>query len=437
MPSKSTELRMAHFDEKVYSTDSSTFLYKWLDAMCGDSGAGSLKKEIFLQRLSGAISGIYGSDLDYIFGNVRFLSRSSSESYPYDPMTGMLTSEQWDEVRVKDAWYRARITEFFQACQAGGTIDGVRMATHAATSVDCTVYEVWRYIDSYGITGYLGRSNSRPEFVVQPHKESLDPSEKRLLGQMLQRITPVDSIATINVQGLSVSNPVPVRAITSDSTYYQVEKTVTPSPVLDNVPAPELLAIDLDPTEQWLFSESPELAPYAQFNISSEYGYYYLMSGGVRSPIDSVLYGRLQADGSATPEIPFEIFESTGQFTAWQAYDKADSPDNYPGGLHGLTPDRAPALNPDHSPYQFAYPSQQAYVDQRKAEVIALGGNADNLKYQLPIQAAAQAKRTYTADLAIAYSAPASDSTITSSWSSRKPRTTRSELRDSSAFVRA
>jgi hypothetical protein len=439
MPSKSTDLRMAHFDEHVYSTDSSTFLYKWLDAMCGDAGAGSLKKEIFLQRLSGAIDGIYGSDLDYVFGNVRFLSRNSSESYPYDPMTGMLTSDQWDEVRVKDAWYRARITEFFQACQAGGTIDGVRLACHAATSVDCTVYEVWRYMDSYGLTGALGRSptNARSEFVVQPHKDTLAPSEKRQLAQMLERISPIESVPTINTEGLSVSTPVPVRAIAADSAYYQIEKLVTPTPVLDSIPAPELLAIDLDDTEKWLFKKSKELAPYGQFNISSEYGYYYLMSGGARSPIDGVLYSILLANGSTKPEIPFQVFETSGQFTAWQAYDKADSPDNYPGGMHGLTPDTAPALNPDHSPYQFAYPSQAAYVAQRKDEVLALGGHADDLRYQLPIQAEAQSKRTYTPDLAIAYRAPTSDSTVTSSWSSRKPRQARGELRDGAAFVRA
>ena len=55
MPSKSTELRLEHFDENVYAADSSTVLYKFLDAMCGDAGAGTLKKEIFIQRLSGAI----------------------------------------------------------------------------------------------------------------------------------------------------------------------------------------------------------------------------------------------------------------------------------------------------------------------------------------------------------------------------------------------
>ena len=34
--------------------------------------------------------------------------------------------------RIKDAWYRSRITEFFAACTAGGTHEGIRRAVHAA-----------------------------------------------------------------------------------------------------------------------------------------------------------------------------------------------------------------------------------------------------------------------------------------------------------------
>lgn len=439
MPSKSTELRLEHFDENVYTADSSTVLYKLLDAMCGDAGAGSLKKEIFLQRLSGALTGIYGSDLDYIFGNVSFLSRAPSESYPYNTMTDMLTSDQWDEVRVKDEWYRNRIREYFIACGLGGTADGIRQAVHAATSVDCEIFEVWRYVDDFGLGANLGRSPSsaRNEVVIRPHKDTLEPQERRLLRDMLDKITPQDSIATIDTQGLSVSSPVAIRAITADSTYYQIEKMITGTPVLQDLPAPELLAIDLDPTEQWLFSDSPELAPYAQFNISAEYGYYYLASGGSRSPIDSVDYGTLRADGTVKPEPPFEWFETTGQFTAWTEYEKADSPDNYPGGKFGIHPDSAPALNPDQSAYQFFYASQQDYVNAKKAEVLTAGGFADDLRYRLPVEKASVSKRTYTADLAIAYSAPARDSTVTSSWTSRKPRQTTSEQRNPSAFVRS
>ena len=234
----------------------------------------------------GALSSIYGSDLDYIFGNVHFLSRSPDESYTYDTATQMLNSDQWDEVAIKDAWYRARITEFFAACTAGGTTEGIRLAVHAAVSVDCEVFEVWRYMDNFGLTAPLGRApaNTRQEVVIMPHKEVLEPKERRLLRDMLDKITPQDTVMTINTRGSAVSAPVAVRAACADSTYYEVQKVVVGTPVLDSLPAPELLAIDLDPTEQWLFSHSPELAPYAQFNISSEYGYFYLVVGRAPAP---------------------------------------------------------------------------------------------------------------------------------------------------------
>jgi hypothetical protein len=440
MPSKSTELRLDHFDENVYTADSTTVLYKYLDAMCGDGGAGTLKKELFIQRLSGAMDSVYGSDLDYIFGNMNFLSRSPDESYTYATETSMLTSDQWDEVQVKDAWYRARITQFFQACTAGGTFDGIRLAVHSAISVDCEIFEVWRYMDSFGLTVPLGRApvSTRQEVVIRPLKEQLEPKEKRLLRDMLDRITPQDSVMTVNTQGLSVSAPVPVRAAAADSTYYQVEKVITATPVLDSLPAPELLAIDLDPTEKWLFSKSPELAPYAKFNISSEYGYYYLVGGGSRSPIDAVTYGTLQSDGSIQQENNFEMYETTGQYTDWIAYDIADSPDNYPGGKFGITPTTAPALNADRSPYQFPYASQQDYVDAKKADVLNVGGLADDLRYKLPIQKPSQSKHAFTPDLAIAYSAPARDSTVTSSWTSRRPlQNVAVSGRNPSAFFRS
>lgn len=440
MPPKSTDLRMEHFDEASYSATPDTLLYKLIDAMCGDSGAGSLKKEIFIQRLSGALTGIYGSDLDYIFGNMHFLSRAPSESYPYDTMTGMLTSDQWDEVAVKDQWYRNRIREFFIACGQGGTADAIRQIVHAACSVDCEIFETWRYIDNFGLTNNLGRApvNARNEVVIKPHKDTLEPQERRLLRDMLDKVMPQDAIMTINTSGLAVASPIPIRSITADSTYYQVEKIVTPTPALADFPAPELLAIDLDPTEKWLFKKSPELAPYAKFNISQEYGYFYLVSGGRRSPIDSVQYGTLQADGvTVRPEPSFEWYEATGQFTAWQAYEKADSPDNYPGGKFGIHPRKAPALNPDQSVYLFRYGSQEAYIAEKKADVIAAGGFADNQRYRLPIEKAGVSKRTYTADLAIAYSAPIQNSTITSSWTGRKPRQNTAELRNTNSFVRS
>ncbi len=437
MPPKSTQLRLEHFDENVYKADPSTLLYKFVDAICGDVGAGALKKQVFLARLGGALENIYFSDLDYIFGNIHFLSRTSTEAYPWDPMTDMLTADQWDKIKVKDAWYRARIKDFFTACSMGGTMDGMRMCVQAGTSTDCEIFEVWRYADNYGLGVNLGRApfTARNEFVIRPHKANLSPKEMRLLYQMLNRVKPFDSIVTVDPQGLSVSVPVGIKAVSADSTYYEVQKEITSTPVLDDLPPPELLAIDLLPSEKWMISGSKETAPYAAFNITQEYGYYYLVSGGTRSPIDSVEYGTLNSDGSVSPSPLFEIYETTGQYTDWKFYEKADSPDNYPGGRLGKTPESAPAFNPDGSAYVFQYESQAEYVQEQKTRVLAVGGVADDLRYKLPIQKASQIKKVFKADLAIAYTAPIKESTVTSSWTNRRPRTSGIEFKVN--FLRA
>lgn len=429
---------MLHFDEIVYKADPSTLLYKIVDALCGTAGAGALINEILLARMGSAMETIYFNELDYIFGKVSFISRSPAESYTYNPLTDLLTADQWDEVRIKDAWYRERIREFFTAATKGSTPEGIRAMTHAAIGVDADIFEVWRYADSLGILGDLGRAEytARNEIVIRPHKDELSQGEIRLLRDMLTRTMAIDRIITVSTQGLAVATPVPIASATADSTYFEVQKVVTSTPVLDQLPPPELLPIDLIPSEQWMFTKDPAVAPYAAFNITQESSSYYLMSGGSRSPIDSVTYGTLQPDGSVMNEADFETFESTGQHTGWISYERADSPDNFPGGKYGLNPSTAPALNPDGSSYIFPFASQLDYVSAKSAEVLRLGGIADDVHYKLPIQNDNQTRRSYKAEYAVAYAAPARDSTVSSSLTRRRPLTALLELRSPGIFAR-
>ena len=161
------------------------------------------------------------------------------------------------------------------------------------------------------------------------------------------------------------------------------------------------------------------------------------MSGGKRSPIDGVSYGVLSKDNEVVVQPSYEWYEQSEQYGPWTAYEKADSPDNYPGGRFGLTPNSTPARNPDRSPYQFPYTSQADFIAKKKEEVLALGGQANDTRYRMPIQKMNTSKRIYTPDLAIAYTAPARDSTVTSSWTSRKPRSISGELRSPSLFVKS
>lgn len=149
IPPKSTEFRMRHFDPQVFNTNESSRLYKFVDALAGDVGVGQLKKQLLLTRLSLNLDTMYFGDLDNSFGNFEGLTRLVSESYTYDPNSSLLTSDQWNEIQIKDSWYRQRIKDFFQACSMGGTTNGIRMMLRAALGVDCDIFEVWRYMDDY------------------------------------------------------------------------------------------------------------------------------------------------------------------------------------------------------------------------------------------------------------------------------------------------
>lgn len=436
---RSTERRMDHFDDQVFTGTPDTLLYKFVDAVCGTTGAGSLVNEIFMARANAALDTIYFNDLDYIFGSVHFLSRSGAESYDYNPMVDLLTSDQWDEVRVKDAWYRERIKQFFSAVAKGGTPEGIRTCVSAALGVECDLFEVWRYRDNFGLGVYLGRApvSARNELVIRPHKATIEPGEARLLRDMLERIAPVDTIITVSLQGLAASSPVPVASATADSTYFEIQKVVTSTPLMDQLPPPELLPIDLLTSEQWMFSKDPTLAPYAAFNITSEYGYYYLIGDGARSPIDSVTYGTLAADGiTVRPEQNFEVFGTDEQLTDWITYEKADSPDNFPGGKYGITPNKAPALNPDRTPYRFPFESQLTFVTQEILRITSLGGTANASSYRLPITRSTTTKRIYWPDQAIATVSPPRDSTVSASITQRRYQPKSAEMRDPIVFVR-
>lgn len=421
---KSTESRIAHFDETVFTGDPQSLVYKFVDALCGDAGAGMLSKHTLMTRFSAALDTIYFSDLDFLFGGIDVLARVESESYPYDPKTQMLTAEQWDEIKIKDSWYRARIRDFFEAATFGGTPRGVRAAVQCVTSSTCEIFEVWRYVDNFGLTQRLGRSprSSRNEFVVKPHKQTVSTKQSRLLNQIVNRICPADTIVTIDNKGLRSSVPVTVSSSSADSSYFEVQKEVTPPPVLSEIPQPELLAIDLDETEKWLFSKSPELAPYAAFNITQEYGYYYLASGGHRSPIDSVHYRTTENGKDFEPEEDYVSTRENPELGDWIYYEKVDSPDNYPGGKFGLTPSTAPAETPSGAPYPFPFASQQEYVEEMKKIVKSQGGYADDIRYRLPIGLGSNDKVTYKAEMAVAYSQPTKESTVTSGWTNTDRR---------------
>lgn len=416
IPLSSTLSKLDHFDSTVFKIDETTHLYKLVDALCGDVGAGSLKKELLNARLLKQIDTIQFGALDRLFSGSFNLPRLSSESYQYNPEVDMLDSEQWDEVYVKDAWYRARAKDFFTACSLGGTPDGIRMAVHAAIGTDCDLYEVWRYRDTFGIKKQLGRLSQslRNEVVVAPHKADITPREKRLILEATDKIKPADSVITVDPDGLSVHTPVKVRGVGADSSYFEVQKTVTVSPELAKIPPPEYLAADIIDSEKWIFkATTPTKAPTAAYNSTQEYSLYYTYSDRNTSPISIVEYKK-SVNGTQSAERNYSIYSSTGQ--SWVPFGQADSPDNFPGGKYGLHPSFAPALNYDSTPYKFPYTSQAAYQAKVTQQVIAQGGtiSSDGNSYTMD-KPSTSVSKTFLPHMIFNDSIPSRDSKVTSS----------------------
>lgn len=441
MPSISTAKLLERFDEYVYTKTPDTILYKLVDAICGTSGVGSVVNQLMLTGMGTSLATIYFNELDFIFGNIGILGRSPSESYSYSPLTDQLTADQWNEVRIKDAWYRQRIADFFTACNLGGTPDGIRMCVKSALACDCNIYEVWKEIDDLGLDEQLGRSPTpaRNEIVVQPLKSSLEPEEMRLVRDMLDRLCPVDVIVTVNIQGLAVMSPITVNSAAADSSYFEVQKTFVATPAMAQLPSAELLPITLSSTQTWLYDAmtTPTQAPTAAFNTSQEFTYYYLTGGGTRSPINSVTYGTLNSDGTITTVPNYQVFDTTGQYGPATPYAIADSPDNYPGGKYGIHPDEAPALNPDGSVYIFPWPSQAAYVAAEVIIILNQGGIPGPESYQLPIAPISSTATIFYPQNAISYFPPAKESTVSIAPSSvRNPTAVTLNVRDPANFVR-
>lgn len=142
--------KAAHFSEAYWKLDSDSIVFKILDALCGDSGAGNNKKSLFISRLQSSLDSTYFQDLDQFYFGVLGFPRHLSESYDFNPYSNALTTQQWIEIQLKDAKYRSRCLDLMAAFNHGASPFGIRMGCKSVLGVDCDVFEIWKYLDAYG-----------------------------------------------------------------------------------------------------------------------------------------------------------------------------------------------------------------------------------------------------------------------------------------------
>jgi len=430
---RTTESRMRHFSQGVYNIGPQTHLYKLIDALCGDGGAGSLKKELLFAHFNQNLDSVFFRDLDNIFGQIASFIRYASETYEYDPFTQQLTTDQWSEVMTKDAAYRQRIKDFMLAIGLGGTPQGIRMMCRAALGVDCELYEVSYYIDSGAYTSYqsLGRTNAsmRNELVMRPLISSIPQGLKYLATRLVERIKPMDTVLTIDNNGLAIHKPIQINNIAASSSYFQVVKEVTGTRDIADLPPTTVLAQDLglDPTYLWVKPNATVEAPSSAFQATQETSQYYIYSYEGATAVDTVEYCEDVGTIRTLHTVPFTQYrrDDVTSFGPWTPWDLADSPDNFPGGKFGQTPFETPALTTTGQSYAFPYTSQDDFVARQTNVVVGLGGEATTTQFRLPMTKYDDvSRRVWTPELAIPLTPPTQQSTVSSQWLTRSASST-------------
>lgn len=164
---------MDRFPEEVYQQGRDTHLYRFMQALGGDAGAGFIKKQLFSQRLMFEAEFINFQVLDDFYATQFRFNRLLAETYTFDTSVDGLTPTQWDQVQLADQSYRHRIADFFTATRYGNAPAGMALMTQAGSGIQSDIVEHYRYIydqysdDPLGIEPE-GTTVSTAEFVAIP-----------------------------------------------------------------------------------------------------------------------------------------------------------------------------------------------------------------------------------------------------------------------------
>jgi hypothetical protein len=172
---------MDRFPESAYAQGPDTHLYKFLEALCGDAGAGLLKKQTLIARLQGEAESISYKDLDKFYSSHFSFGRIRPEVYSFDTDIDALTPDEWADVQLKDSRYLHRAQKLMSATRYGSSPQGMAYAAEAGSGVESEVREHYPFLfdqysdDRLGLEPY-GKSSSVNEFIVMPRLGKPDGS---------------------------------------------------------------------------------------------------------------------------------------------------------------------------------------------------------------------------------------------------------------------
>ena len=199
---EAVEKKLERFPVELYSHSRNSHLFRYLLALCGDSGAGQLKKKMLYSRLQNTLEATHFGDLDRLYGSPLHLPRIKSELYTVNPHNETMTEAQWQEVKVKDGRYRSRCLIWMRAIINGPSILGISLAAEAAIGVEADVFERYRYLENdtsdeqIDVTD-IGQTGSMQEFVIIPRTHSITEEERRDIIRMVDILRPANSVVSI------------------------------------------------------------------------------------------------------------------------------------------------------------------------------------------------------------------------------------------------
>jgi hypothetical protein len=206
------------FPEEIYSRSLDSHLVKYLQVLLGNNGVNWLRKNYLEARLKLEELGVELFDLDSFFGDPIGFGRILEETYDRDP-EGLISKEDWDRIKTKDASYRSRALDFFQAARLGNTREGLRLASKAGLGHEVEAIENFRWLfdqhsdDPLGLDRF-GQTLSTEEVVILPRRELPRNETQRVI---LISTGPID-LASDFLLSLPVGNaphqslPIPAQA---------------------------------------------------------------------------------------------------------------------------------------------------------------------------------------------------------------------------------
>lgn len=165
---------MDRFPEEVYQQGRDTHLYRFLQALGGDSGAGLIKAQAYAARLVFEAEFLNFQVLDQFYAAQFRFKRLKSETYPdFDPSVDALTPTEWETIELADQSYKQRVADFFTATRYGTSPQGMALAAQAGSGIECEIVENYKWVfdqfsdDPLGLAP-IGTTVSTSEFIVIP-----------------------------------------------------------------------------------------------------------------------------------------------------------------------------------------------------------------------------------------------------------------------------